>query len=81
MKYIDRDDISEIFVGRKKILTSLQKRLNKKNNSDMSMRPHFVYTLLNTPGIGKTKAVNYFENNLMKILRISLIGIEVEINF
>ena len=54
MKFIDRDDISAIFVGRKKILTRLQKRLNLKNKQFMKDRPHFVYTLLNTPGIGKT---------------------------
>ena len=60
MKYIDRDNISEIFIGRKKILLQLQKKLNKKNNENMAKRPYFVYTLLNTPGIGKTKAVNHF---------------------
>ena len=64
MKYINRKKISKIFVGREKILTDLQEVLNEKNQNDMVDRPHFVYTLLNTPGIGKTKAVNHFGNSL-----------------
>ena len=39
-------------------------------------RPYFVYTLLNTPGIGKTKVVNYFGNNLMKNMHFDSLPLE-----
>ncbi|MGQ4876759.1 MAG: hypothetical protein ACP6IY_22050 [Promethearchaeia archaeon] len=50
------------FIGRKDELFLLEDR----GNFILESGEHLVYSLLNTPGIGKTTLLNYFGENLMK---------------
>ena len=63
MDSIELGDIPDIFIGRNEILSQLQFMLNKikkKKQADI------VHILLNTPGIGKTKTIEYFGKALME---------------
>ncbi len=63
MELINKNKISEIFVGRIEFLQDLQYKLDLIAGRKSGDK---VYLLLNTPGIGKTKTIQYFGNNLMK---------------
>ena len=62
MEIIKKNKIKNIFVGREKKLQALQDILN---NIDGDCSDD-VFLLLNTPGIGKTKLIKHFGENLME---------------
>ena len=62
MDLINENSIQEIFVGRRKFLENLQDLLDRIAKSG---KGNSVRLILNTPGIGKTKTIEYFGDALM----------------
>ena len=73
MKLFD-GEISDIFVGRKTDLGNLQKALDKIKARNEAEK---VYTILNVPGIGKTKLIKHFGKTLQIDSLINLIFLQI----
>jgi hypothetical protein len=73
MDFINPHDIPDIFVGREKILSTLQYLLDKVKRNK---KADIVRILLNTPGIGKTKTLEKFGTALMKCKPFPIIPAE-----
>ena len=56
-------EISEIFIGRKDDLGTLQKKLDGINKQNEAKK---AYTVLNVPCIGKTELIKHFGESLQK---------------